>query len=130
MWCTIPCIYSPKLVTSKLTSLTLQPPITVVLLHLLSSNYRYRTERVDCFHFKLSPFENGHKTVFCTSLMAEKDDQKCFKELTTHEKCKNSIKTCVSCVQVIRDHWRQAAIYYRTIHWRHFDITSYLVNSH
>lgn len=88
MRCTIPCIYSPKLVTSKLTPLTLQPPITAVLLQLLSSNYSYRAERVGCFHFKLSPFENGHKSVFCTSLMAQKGDRKCFKELTTHEKCK------------------------------------------
>lgn len=88
MRCTIPCIYSPKLVTSKLTPLTLQPPITAVLLQLLSSNYSYRAERVGCFHFKLSPFENGHKNIFCTSLTAQKGDLKCFKELTTREKCK------------------------------------------
>lgn len=89
MWCIIPCIYSPKLVTSKLTPLILQPPITAVLLQLLSSNYSYRAERVGCFHFKLSPFENGHKSVFCTSLMAQKGDPKLFfKEFTTHEKCK------------------------------------------
>ena len=40
------------------------------------------------FHFELSPFENGHKSIFCTSLMAQKGDRKHCKELTTREKCK------------------------------------------